>query len=188
MPQNNNETIDISIIIKEIKKLWSSVDLSGFKNIKMFFIVSLVITAFLGKPAINGLKNSVGNVNVVVPGVGVEVPEPSLTNKTLVEGLTSIVTDEKDRIQLRDFYATLAHVVKTEPNLIKTTGNFREYNSLSGQLNFTGLDMKDKYDSLGGAIDNVLVGAIGKENASFTPEKRKTLVDVLNAISWSFNQ
>ena len=157
-------------------------------NIKVFLVVCLLIGAFFGKPIIEGLKKTVDNVNVVVPSVGVEIPEPSLSNKTLVEGLTEIVTDDKDKVQLRDYYVTLAHVVKTEPNLIKTTGTFREYNMLSGQLNFTGLDMKDKYNGLGEAIDNVIVNTLGRENETLDTEKRKALVDALNAIAWSFNR
>lgn len=183
MSQNN-----IDIIYSEIKNLLDLENAMASRKVKFFFMGCLVLAALFGKPIIEGLKNAVDNVNIVVPDVGVKIPEPSVTNKTLVKGLSEIVTDKKDRDQLRDFFITLAHVVETDPNLIKTTADFKQYNSLSGQLNFTGLDLKDKYDGLGEAIDKVVVDTLGLENVSMTPEKRKELVDVLTAIAWSFNQ
>ena len=55
-------------------------------------------------------------------------------------------------------------------------------------MNFTGLDMKDKYANLGESVDEIIIATLGKENEDLTQEKRNSLVDVLNAIAWSFNQ
>jgi len=96
--------------------------------------------------------------------------------------------DKKDKTQLRDYFFTLSDVVETEPGLIQTTEQFKNFNSIAGQLNFTGLDLKDKYTNLGESIDEIIIATLGKENADFTPEARTSLVNVLDAIAWSFNQ
>lgn len=184
----NNQMTNVDTIISHIKNLLKLENIMTSRKMKFYYILCLVFCVFFGKSVISGLKNAMENVNIVVPDVEIAIPEPSVTNKTLVEGLSDVVTDKKDRIQLRDFFATLAHVIDTDPNLIKTTSDFKEYNSLSGQLNFTGLDLKDKYNDLGEAIDKVIVSTLGLENVNMTPEKRKVLVDVLNAVAWSFNQ
>lgn len=152
------------------------------KTSKIILVVILVFACLVGKPIIEALQGA--EVTPVEP----KVVEPSLTNKTLVEELTLLDIDKKDKKQLSDYFLTLADVVKTEPGLIKTTEQFKSFNSIAGQLNFTGLDLKDKYANLGESIDEIIIATLGKENEDLTQEARTSLVNVLNAISWGFNQ
>ena len=152
------------------------------KTSKIILVVVLVFACLVGKPIIEALQGA--EVTPVEP----KVVEPSLTNKTLVQELTLLDIDKKDKKQLSDYFLTLADVVKTEPGLIKTTEQFKYFNSIAGQLNFTGLDLKDKYANLGESIDEIIIATLGKENEDLTQEARTSLVNVLNAISWGFNQ
>ena len=152
------------------------------KTSKIILVVVLVFACLVGKPIIEALQGA--EVTPVEP----KVVEPSLTNKTLVQALTLLDIDKKDKKQLSDYFLTLADVVKTEPGLIKTTEQFKNFNSIAGQLNFTGLDLKDKYANLGESIDEIIIATLGKENEDLTQEARTSLVNVLNAISWGFNQ
>lgn len=162
----------------KILEIWND------KTSKIILVVVLVFTCFIGKPIIEALQGT----EVTPVDTKPEVIEPSLTNKTLVKELILLDIDKKDKTQLRDYFFTLSDVVETEPGLIQTTEQFKNFNSIAGQLNFTGLDLKDKYTNLGESIDEIIIATLGKENADFTPEARTSLVNVLDAIAWSFNQ
>lgn len=154
------------------------------KTYQIILIVILVFISIAGKPIAKVLQGKEVTPVDTIP----KIVEPSLTNKTLVERLVSLDINKSDKKQLSDYFLTLADVVNTEPGLIKTTEQFKNFNSIAGQLNFTGLDLKDKYANLGESIDGIIIATLGKENEDLTQEARTSLVNVLNAISWSFNQ
>ena len=74
--------------------------------------------------------------------------------------------------------------MRTDPGFLDTTGTFREFNVKAGGLNFAGLELNDKYPTLGDEIDSVLQSTVGLEDAKLSDEKRKDLCDCLNAIAW----
>lgn len=123
-------------------------------------------------------------VNVIFEKVG----EPTQAMKDAASNIGGLVVGDDasiDKIRLAQFYAQLSHVVRNEPGFIQNTGQFREYNSMAGQINFAGLSLKDKYPGLGDAIDKVISDVIGLENVSLDQAKRNDLANVLAAISWS---
>jgi hypothetical protein len=122
-------------------------------------------------------------VNVVFE----KVDEPSDAMKETVSGISDLVVGDDadvDKIRLAQFYAQLSHVVRNEPGLIKTTEEFRTYNSYSGQINFAGISLKGKYNGLGQAVDQAIVNTIGLENTTLDADKRDDLAKVLAAVSW----
>lgn len=141
------------------------------------------------------IKNTVTNIDIPtttsssVVNVDFEVmPEPSDSLKQAVKGISDLVTGnpdaENDKIRLAQFYAQLSNVVRNEPGFLASTGQFRSYNAIVGQINFAGQSLKGKYSGLGAKVDQVIISAIGDENAALSPEKRKALADILAAISW----
>lgn len=137
------------------------------------------------KESINLPDDSFGSstVNVVFE----KVDEPSDALKEDVAGISDLVVGDDaddDKIRLAQFYAQLSHIVRDEPGFIQTTGQFREYNSTAGQINYAGLSMKGKYSGLGQAIDEAIVGQIGLENITLDVDRRDDLAKILAAISW----
>ena len=126
---------------------------------------------------------SSSTVNVVFE----KVDEPSDVLKEQVAGISDLVVGEDasdDKVRLAQFYAQLSKIVKDEPGFLKTTGQFKDYNSTSGQINYAGLSMKGKYSGLGQAIDQAIVDQIGLENVELDVDKRDDLAKILAAISW----
>ena len=137
------------------------------------------------KELINLPDNNFGSstVNVVFE----KVDEPSDALKEKVAGISDLVTGEDagdDKVRLAQFYAQLSKIVRDEPGFLKTTGQFRDYNSTAGQINYAGLSMKGKYAGLGQAIDQVIVDQIGLENVELDVDRRDDLAKILAAISW----
>ena len=126
---------------------------------------------------------SSSTVNVVFE----KVDEPSDVLKEQVAGISDLVVGEDasdDKVRLAQFYAQLSKIVRDEPGFLKTTGQFKDYNSTSGQINYAGLSMKGKYSGLGQAIDQAIVDQIGLENVELDVDKRDDLAKILAAISW----
>lgn len=115
------------------------------------------------------------------------VNEPSNEMKGYADGIADLVDGEDakyDKVRLAQFYAQLSHVVRNEPGFIESTGQFRTFNSMSGQINFAGKSLKGKYSGLAKAVDEAIISAIGKENVTLDQSKRDRLADVLAAVSW----
>ena len=122
-------------------------------------------------------------VNVVFE----KVDEPSDAMKEKVTGISELVVGDDaddDKIRLAQFYAQLSKIVRNEPGFLKTTGQFREYNSTAGQINYAGISLKGKYAGLGQAIDQAIVDQIGLESIELDIDRRDDLAKILAAISW----
>jgi len=151
--------------------------------------IGLVVVALgLFWPKIKeGINLPDDNFSSVVNVVFEKVDEPSGAMKENVAGIGDLVIGDDadvDKIRLAQFYAQLSHIVRKEPGLIKTTEDFRNYNSYSGQINFAGISLKGKYNGLGGAIDDAIADVIGLENIPLDADRRDDLSKVLAAISW----
>ena len=152
--------------------------------LKLLLAAALVVGALFGENIVQFVKDSVEIINT--PSVGLD--EPSLEYKTLVEDIVAIDISNSDARHMSDFFSQLSDVVWLDPGFIKTTGVFREFNIKAGGLNFSGLELKNKYPSLGEEIDEVIINSIGKEDVELTTEKRKNLRDCLNAVAWGVHQ
>ena len=134
---------------------------------------------------IDWVKN---NIEIVDNTPSVDVVEPSLAYKEVVKEIVALNIENKDAKQISDFFSELADVVDADPGFIRTTGNFREFNMTAGGLNFAGLELKDKYPSLGLSIDGVIIKSIGSEDQTLTDAKRSELVKCLDAVAWAVHQ
>tara|TARA_B100001094_G_scaffold330131_1_gene394591 strand:+ start:696 stop:1166 length:471 start_codon:yes stop_codon:yes gene_type:complete len=152
--------------------------------IKLGLALILTVAALFGEQIVEVIKNNVDIVNT--PSVNVD--EPALEYKTLVESIVKIDIKDDDAKQMSDFFLELSNVVSTDPDLLSSTGQFREFNMMAGGLNFAGLDLKDRYPQLGEEIDKVIVNTIGLEDSELTDKKRESLCDCLNAVAWGVHQ
>ena len=122
-------------------------------------------------------------VNVVFE----KVDEPSTALKEKVSGISELVVGDDaddDKIRLAQFYAQLSKIIRNEPGFLKTTGEFKQYNSTAGQINYAGISLKGKYTGLGQTIDQTIADQIGLENVELDVDKRDDLAKILAAISW----
>ena len=122
-------------------------------------------------------------VNVVFE----KVDEPSTALKEKVAGISDFVVGDDaddDKIRLAQFYAQLSKIIRNEPEFLKTTGEFKQYNSTAGQINYAGISLKGKYTGLGQTIDQAIADQIGLENVELDVDKRDDLAKILAAISW----
>lgn len=154
------------------------------KNIRLILAGILLVVGLFGEQALEFIKDNVDIVNTP----SVDITEPSLSYKTLVKGVVDLDIDKKDARQISDFFLEVSDVVSSDPGFLDSTGQFREFNIKSGGLNFAGLELKNKYPTLGEKIDGIIVQSIGSEDAELTDKKRKDLCDCLNAIAWSVHQ
>jgi hypothetical protein len=153
-------------------------------TLKLILAGILVVASLFGERAFELIKTiGVDNTPAVI-----NIVEPSISYKNVVKEIVVVDIEKKDAKQISDFFSELASVVENDPGLIKTTKNFRDFNSLAGGLNFAGQELKDKYPSLGEHIDQSIIDSIGKENSPLSPEKRSDLVECLRAVAWAVHQ
>ena len=125
---------------------------------------------------------------VDTPLISISITEPTPELQETVKDISELVTGDdavKDKLLISDYFNQLANVVRDDPGLIDTTEKFRRFNSTAGQINFAGQSLKDKYNGLGSAIDDLIKNAIGNENVELDKEKRDKLVNLLKAIAWT---
>jgi len=153
-------------------------------TVKLILAMLLTVAALFGEQVVEIIKNNIEIVNT--PSVNVD--EPTLEYKTLMQKIVAIDIEKEDAKQISDFFLEVADVIKSDPGFLVSTGKFREFNIKSGGLNFAGLELKDKYPSLGEEIDSAITNTVGLEDQELTIEKRKDLRDCLNAIAWGVYQ
>lgn len=153
---------------------------------KFIAALFLILVGLFGQKGWEYLQSQ-NDEDEVTPEV-VVIDEPSEQYKNAVNGVVAIDIEDEDAKMLADFYLEVASVVENDDELIKNTGQFREFNVLSGTLNFGGLDMKDKYERLGESVDDAIKDTIGVKNVQLDEENRSKLVEVLKAVAWGVNQ
>ena len=152
-------------------------------TLKLILAGILVVASLFGENVVEIIKTiDIGN------SPSVDIVEPSVSYRDVVKEIVAVDIEKKDAQQISDFFSELASVVENDLGLIKTTKNFRDFNVLAGGLNFAGLELKDKYPSLGEHIDQSIVASVGKENEPLSPDKRSNLVECLRAIAWAAHQ
>lgn len=127
------------------------------------------------------------------PVVDVEIAEPDAANKGVTAKVREYTFEPEDQKLFVEYYATLAQIVNDDAGVIKTTRSFYEYHKTSLTLLTAGTDLRQKYvldggvDGLGVHVDKAIENAMGGlDNVSLDETKKKALVDVLNALAWSF--
>ena len=114
--------------------------------------------------------------------------EPSPELKESVIGIPVLITGSDaavDKIQISDYFNQVANVIRDDPGFINNTQIVRRFNSTAGQINFAGQSLKDKYNGLGKAIDDLVKDTIGNDSVVLDQEKRDKLVHLLKAIAWT---
>lgn len=152
------------------------------KKVRLLIGLAICVIGLVGEPIFNAITNlKPNNPNVVV------VNEPALELKTLVDPVVKIDINPEDADLLSCFYSEMADIISKDKEFLQNTEQFRSFNIAAGKLYFD-TKLKNKYDTLGESVDQIIIEAIGKENVSLDSTKREKLVNVLNALAWSVKQ
>lgn len=132
------------------------------------------------RPVVN--PDPVTTINVIEP-TDEKLKEAALVVKNILKNGGG--SHKKDALLLSGLYKDLAALIAMDGanTVVKTTDEIREANSVSGKL--MNLDLKDKYDNLAEACNNVIVLAIGDDNVLVSQEIRSKAVAAFSALSWA---
>jgi hypothetical protein len=155
-------------------------------------IVLLIGAALIGigllKPDLSFLYN-LTTISVATDRLDIKVPTDTVIKEKAIEVTKALKTGSKDRkydgVELAKLYRDLALLIKmdNENQIIKTTDEIREANSVSGML--LNLNLVDKYPDLAESCENVVVTAIGLDNIPVSAEIRSKTVEAFEALSWA---
>lgn len=159
-------------------------------NNKAWLVAGVLLVAIgLIKPDLSSILN-LGNKDNNKPVV-IEVVKPS--DKDLLDSCFDVIKilkngSAKDAKKLAELYADIALLVSLdgENEVVKTTDDIRQANSLSGIM--LQLDIKGKYKGLPAACNNVLVSTIGSNSLLLDKTLRAKAVDAFKALSWACNE
>jgi hypothetical protein len=150
-------------------------------------LASLLILVGLIKPDFSNWvkpESSPSNVvNVVdAPADPVLKEKADLVVKVFLSGQGNRRTDG---LRLSGLYHDLATLIELdgENEVVKNTDEIRQANAIAGVM--ARLDMKGKYPDLAQSTNNVVVAAIGDENAVLSKELRAKAADSFRALSWA---
>ena len=115
--------------------------------------------------------------------------EPTADLRRATDGVRQSLAGDsspQDARRLANFYAQFATVVEDDKGVIQTTQQIREGHVNAGRLAFP--EMRGRYPKLAFELDDIFAAEIGLENTALTPAKRKEVVELFRAISWSLEQ
>lgn len=160
-------------------------------NNKAILLVGIALIAIgFFKPDLSSVIPSGGKTTITVPVIEVAEPtDPELKEKALkVAELLSGPNSKQDAAKLSELWDDLASLIAMdeENEIVKTTAEIREANSVSGQL--MNLKLQNEYEGLAEAAKNIVVDSIGDDNIIINEEIRNKAVDAFRALSWGAYQ
>jgi hypothetical protein len=147
----------------------------------LLIVAAILLLVGIFKPNLSVVPNtpSVPSVNVAAPS------DPEV--KEVCSEVISILQKGKssDALRLSSLYMDIATLIELdgENEVIKTTEDIRQANSLSGLL--LRLDIKGKYENLSEATTKVIKTGIGDDDVSLDPELRKKASESFRALAWA---
>lgn len=158
-------------------------------NNKVVLAIGAVLIAIgIFKPDLSQLIPKGGDPVVDNPVVEIEEPsDPDLKEQALAiaEILKSGGDDRKvDGMALSKLYSDIAMIISLdeENEIVKTTNEIREVNSVAGTL--MNLQLQGKYKDLPQTAKGILISVLGDDVAVLNEDNRQKAVDAFEALSW----
>lgn len=150
-------------------------------------IGAVLIAVGLFKPDLSNFIPHRGGDTVVTPVSAPPEPvDPELKEKALELSKLITVNDASvDGMNLSRLWGDLAGLIEMDSDneVIKTTAEIREANSVSGRL--MNLKLQGKYPGLTEAAREIVVDSIGMNNVVINEETRAKAIDAFRALSWA---
>lgn len=160
------------------------------KNKILLVVAGILILIGFTKPDLSFLKvnNNHHNDNIVVvtPPSDASFREVCApVTKSLLDGPLSRKSDGK---RLASLYLDLATLIELdgENQVIKSTGEIRQANSLSGVM--LQLNIKDKYPGLAENSNAVIVSQIGEEDVVLDANSRLKASEAFRGLAWACSE
>lgn len=137
------------------------------------------LTIFVPQP-----NNDTNNILVVEkPTDEVLLEKANAVAKSLTD--SSSTSKQQDAMRLASLYGDMATLISIdqEEEVIKTTEEVRQANSLSGLM--LKLDIKGKYPDLSGAAQSLVISQIGDDIVPLDKSLREKAVGAFKALSWA---
>lgn len=133
-------------------------------------VIAIGVTVAAGAAGVGALQN------ILKP-----VDRPLVVPSAILAGVSSA-----DSKHLRDFYAAMADIVVRDGSspapVVKTVFDLRNRHKDALQMAFANTAMVGKYPGLGDRLDAYLLEAVGKVDATLTPELRQAASKAFAAI------
>ena len=112
------------------------------------------------------------------------VPVTIIPNVIVPDNAASVseLTKFKD-LELSEFYAEFADVVRRDSEIIKTTADIREAHVKAGKLMFQKRRVTNP--ELAAAVNATMATGLGLDIVELTDEKRREVIKLLEAMSWA---
>jgi len=133
-------------------------------------VIAIGVTVAAGAAGVGALQN------ILKP-----VDKPLVVPSAILAGVSAA-----DARMLRDFYAAMADIVVRDGTapapVVKTVFDLRNRHKDALQMAFVNTAMVGKYPGLGDRLDAYLLEAVGKVDATLTPELRQAASKAFAAI------
>lgn len=153
----------------------------------LLVIASVLILLGLFKPDFNSLIPT--TVPSVVNVLDVNPPTDEKLKQLAIKVTECFKSGSSDRkteaLKLAQLYHDISVLISldAENEVISNTESIRQTNTLAGPM--LRMQIKDKYDGLAQAADDLITSNIGKENVKLTEELRNKSVEAFLALSWA---
>lgn len=157
-------------------------------NNKIVLVVGAVLIAVgILRPDFSNLLPKPGPV-VVNTDVVVEEPTDNVLKEAALKVAQAIQNGDGNRkvdgLSLSSLYSDIAILISLdgENEVVRTTNDIREINSVSGSL--MNLKLAGKYPGLSTAARELVIAAIGDDISVLNEETRKAASDAFKALAW----
>jgi hypothetical protein len=162
--------------------------MTNSKKLLLLLAGALIVIGLLKPDLGNFLPNKpvVEKIVVVTPPQEKELRDKC---KLVIDALVNGSSDrKKDGVRLSELYMDLSTLIELdgEDQVIKTTEEIRQANSLSGVM--LRLDIKGKYPGLSDATQAIIASQIGNDIIPLDADLRTKAVDAFKALSWACNE
>jgi hypothetical protein len=158
-------------------------------NQLLLIVGCLLLFVGLVKPDLNSI--SIFNPATRVSNNNYVFNKPN--NKDLLEASNKVIeilkngpsSRKSDNLRLAQLYHDIGILISLdgEDEVIKDTAAIKQANTLAGVM--LRLNLKDKYENLSTAMDNLIKVGVGDDDLILDKELRQKSVDSFNALSWA---
>lgn len=153
-------------------------------NKKLYILIPAIILLLIG--AVGPYVSNVSPKAINVTEIKTVVPQTAEMKEACAKLSAILQTGKsKDALRLASLYSDLSDLIALDGDneIIQNTEEIRQANKISGVL--LQLDLKDKYEGLAEAADNVVVTGMGNDEIPIDSALREKAVETFRTLAWA---